>query len=394
MNKNVILIILITAIIFACKKDKDLTISFTKEKIDGVSQKGPFVNGSSLTLYELDENFSQTGKSFNTQILDNLGSFEISNINIQNSYAKLKADGYYFNEIKNVNSSSTLTLYAISDLTNKTTVNVNLLSTLEVSRIEYLITHGSNYNSAKQQAQSEVLNIFSIHKSGIPESELLDISQDGDNNAILLAVSLIIQGYRTEAELAQLLGDISTDIRQDGILNSSSLGSSLINDAKLLSLTNIRSNLENKYLSLGASTTIPNFEKYISHFIDSTNFIFNKFIQYPFIVNSKQNLIKDSIFTVTGGLQYSIGAYLPIGTSLKILVKGSAGNSLSGTGVWSTQNIGWTYNNYFPDSMVFKAIGNNQTVDIPFQLGPPTSLDFLIYENNSEIPTRTKTVQY
>ncbi len=394
MNKNVILIILITAIIFACKKDKDLTISFTKEKIDGVSQKGPFVNGSSLTLYELDENFSQTGKSFNTQILDNLGSFEISNINIQNSYAKLKADGYYFNEIKNVNSSSTLTLYAISDLTNKTTVNVNLLSTLEVSRIEYLITHGSNYNSAKQQAQSEVLNIFSIHKSGIPESELLDISQDGDNNAILLAVSLIIQGYRTEAELAQLLGDISTDIRQDGILNSSSLGSSLINDAKLLSLTNIRSNLENKYLSLGASTTIPNFEKYINHFIDSTNFIFNKFIQYPFIVNSKQNLIKDSIFTVTGGVQYSIGAYLPIGTSLKILVKGSAGNSLSGSGVWSTQNIGWTYNNYFPDSMVFKAIGNNQTVDIPFQLGPPTSLDFLIYENNSEIPTGNKTVQY
>jgi len=213
--KKIIGIVILIAIIFSgCKKNKNETDLYNKAKIVGVSQKGPFVNGSSLTLFELNESFSQTGKSYNTQILDNLGSFELNNIDIQTSFAKLKADGCYFNEIKNTNSSS-ISLYAISDLSNKSTVNINLLSTLEVSRIEYLISNGTSFTAAKQQAQNEILNIFSIHKTGIPESELLDISQDGDNNAILLAVSLIIQGYRTEAELTQLLGDISTDIRTD-----------------------------------------------------------------------------------------------------------------------------------------------------------------------------------
>lgn len=396
--KNIISIIVLIIIIFtACKKDNKVidTSSFSKTKIDGTSQKGPFLNGSSLTLFELNTNYSQTGKSFNTQISDNLGSFQLNNIEIQTPFAKLKADGFYFNEITNSNSTAAISLYAISDFSNKNTVNVNLLSTLEVSRIEYLLNNGWTFNAAKLQSQTEILNIFSVHKIGIPESELLDISKDGDNNAILLAVSLILQGYRTEAELTQLLGDINTDIRIDGILNSPTIGTALINDAKLLSLSTIRNNIENKYVSLGITTPISNFEKYINQFKDSSNYIFNNFIKYPFIVNSKQNLLKDSVFTVTSGTQYSIGAHLPIGTSLKIVVKGSVGYNMSGSGVWPAQNIGWTINNYWPDSMIFRTTGANQTVDIPFQFGPsPSSMDFVIYENNTISPIRIKTVTY
>lgn len=387
---------LLSLILFSCSKD-NVEISpgpkvetFTKALIDGKSQKGPFLNSSSLTLFELDNSFTQTGNVFNTQILDNLGSFQLNNINIQTSYAKLKADGFYFNEILNSNSTAPITLYALSDLTNKSTVNVNLLSTMEISRIEYLLNNGSTFNNAKQQAQSEILNIFSINKVGIAESELLDISIDSDDNAILLAISLILQGYRTESELTQLLGDISTDIRTDGILNSQTIGNSLINDAQLLSLPTIRSNIENKYTSLGATTIIPNFEKYINQFIDSTNFTFTNFIEYPYIVNTKENLLTDSVFTIAGAIKYSIGAYLPIGTSLRVLIEGN----FNGSGIWSMQNTGWTINNYFPDSMVFTTTGNNQTVEVPFQFGPPTSLDVLIYENNSPTPTRTKIIGY
>jgi hypothetical protein len=44
--------------------------------------------------------------------------------------------------------------------------------------------------------------------------DLLDTSQTGEDNAILLAISLIIQGFRTESELTDLLANISTDIRE------------------------------------------------------------------------------------------------------------------------------------------------------------------------------------
>lgn len=373
----------------ACKKES----SFTKEKIEGYSQKGPFINGSSLTFYELDENLTQTGKSFNTQIIDNSGSFEISNISIETSFVKLKADGFYYNEITNTNSSSSITLYALSDLTDKSSVNVNLLSTLEVSRIEYLVSQGSSFSAAKQQAQSEILNIFSIQNPDMSESELLNISQDGEDNAILLAISLIMQGFRTESELTQLLGDISTDIRTDGVLNNSSIESALINDAELLSLPDIRSNIENKYISLGINTIIPNFEYYITLFIDSTSYIPTKVIDYPAIINSKYNLLRDTSFALIYD-SYAVGAYLPIGTSIRLVVKSSPGYSAVEYGWATSTNQGWTFNNHYPDSAVLTANGADQTVFIQFAFGPPSSLDFIIYENNSDTPTRIKTIQY
>ncbi|MBI5542204.1 MAG: hypothetical protein HY951_19260 [Bacteroidia bacterium] len=379
MKKIIGMTILIVFIFFGCKKDKKETDTFYKAKIDGLSQKGPFVNGSSLTLFELNESFLQTGKSFNTQILDNLGSFEINNIEIQTSFAKLKADGFYFNEITNSNSNAAISLYAMSDITNKNTVNVNLLSTLEVSRIEYLLNQGLTFNAAKQQAQSEILNIFSIQKSGIPESELLDISKEGDNNAILLAVSLILQGYRTEAELTQLLGDISTDIRTDGILNSPTLGSSLINDTKLLSLTNIRSNIENKYISLGITTTIPDFEKYINLYKDSCNYTVTNNIVFPDTGIYGINILNaDTIYSP--GSNYSICANLPNGTHLKII-----NNS------WAIAYETGTLNGWFQP--VPGTYESNQCglIDGHINLGTGNAT-LMFYENYSLVPTRIKNI--
>jgi hypothetical protein len=43
--------------------------SIKKERISGVSQKGPFVKGSSATLYELNEEFAQTGMAWVDAVL-------------------------------------------------------------------------------------------------------------------------------------------------------------------------------------------------------------------------------------------------------------------------------------------------------------------------------------
>ncbi|MEJ2105432.1 MAG: hypothetical protein P8X47_12800 [Ignavibacteriaceae bacterium] len=57
-----------------------------KKKISGFVQKGPFISGSSISINELKSDLSQTGKTFNTQILDNKGSFEINNIELISNY--------------------------------------------------------------------------------------------------------------------------------------------------------------------------------------------------------------------------------------------------------------------------------------------------------------------
>jgi len=65
---------------------------------------------------------SQTGKSFSSQIKDNQGSFELSNVQLSSPYVELKADGFYFNEVTGEISTSQLTLYALADVTNISTL--------------------------------------------------------------------------------------------------------------------------------------------------------------------------------------------------------------------------------------------------------------------------------
>ncbi|HRQ71206.1 MAG TPA: hypothetical protein PLW78_12985, partial [bacterium] len=60
--------------------DDDAVIIIEKDKITGFVQKGPFINGTSISLFELDENLVQTGKIYNTQITKNDGIFELADV--------------------------------------------------------------------------------------------------------------------------------------------------------------------------------------------------------------------------------------------------------------------------------------------------------------------------
>lgn len=46
--------------------------------INGSVQKGQFIQGSVVTIQELNERLQPTGKSYQTQILDDMGSFELT----------------------------------------------------------------------------------------------------------------------------------------------------------------------------------------------------------------------------------------------------------------------------------------------------------------------------
>jgi hypothetical protein len=141
-------------------------------------------------------------------------------VQLESPYAELRATGFYFNEVSGNASDAQLTLYALSDLTNKNTVNINIISHLEKNRINLLMS-GDNpktFAEAKLQALAEVLTIFDFDASGVSSSELLDITQAGDGNAKLLAISAILQGNQSVAQMSELLANISTDISSDGVL--------------------------------------------------------------------------------------------------------------------------------------------------------------------------------
>jgi hypothetical protein len=398
-----LLILVLFLFTFSCdKEEKKSNISL--DKVTGYVQKGPYLNGTTIMITELSSELIPTGKNFTSQILDNKGSFEIKDVILSSQYVELIANGFYFNEISNENSVAQLTLFALSDIADKSTLNVNVLSHLEKMRVEYLISNGRTFYDAKRQAQSEILKIFKIQKSDMLESENLDISQSGDDNAILLAISVILQGYLSVADLSELLANLGTDIREDGILTSNTLGVTLINNANVLKTNEIRSNLENRFESLGLDVTVPDFEKYVKQFKDSTDYVATNNITYPLTFNSKINILIDSSFVVLPGITYSIAVYLPIGTSIKIICKPTNNINWGAAGFDIFDAIGFSVENNFPNNLTLTASGNDKQVNLPIMFGgsapvdstspvDTTSIDFIIYENNSEDTTRVKTVR-
>ena len=236
-------------------------------EVAGVSQKGPFVTGSAVTVQELDGiTLKQTGKSFKGSIKSDKGDFAIKDINLESQYAILEATGYYRDEVSGKKSSGMVTLRALTDLSNRKTVNINLLTHLEYERVMYLVTKKKmSIADAKAQAEEEVLASFAI-EGDFGESEDLNIFKSGDGNAALLAVSVLLQSDVDVAGLTERMGEFSIALAEGGSWDDADTKTAIADwacDVDLKgSLSKVRKNVEGwKY-----ADTVPAFEKYVSNF--------------------------------------------------------------------------------------------------------------------------------
>jgi len=346
-----LLILLSVCWLWTCSKDSKspsepeqppIVVNLTS--LNGQAQKGPFNNGTAINVAELSNTLSPTGRNFSSSITDNTGRFAVANVQLESPYVELRANGYYFNEVKNEISSGQLTLFALSNLTGKTSLNVNILTHLEKNRMVTLMSGESpkTFAQAKLQAQEEVLAIFDYSRANVPESELLDISQGGAANAKLLAMSAIIQGDLTVGQMSQLLANISTDIASDGKLDDTNLRNTLIENSKNLDLAKVRSNLVAHYTSLGISASIADFESEV-----------NQFLKPPVVQDMSVSTEEDTPINIT------LAGSDPEGESLtySIIERNNATLSLNGNVVTYTPNA--NYNG--TDTFTYKA--NDGTSD-------------------------------
>lgn len=242
-------------------------IAITDKTISGVSQKGPFVNGSSVTVQELDgETLAQTGNSYEGKIKNDMGEFSVKVTKLASQYALLKANGFYSNEVTGEKSKSQVTLYALTDISNRDEVNVNLLTHLEYERSLYLAADDSvTVAAAKKQAEKEVLATFGI-TGDFANSEDLNIFGTDDGAAALLAVSVLMQGDLSEADFSERLADYAADIETDGMWGDSKTATKIADWASSKSLSGDLENIRNNIAKWDISTDVPAFEKYVDNF--------------------------------------------------------------------------------------------------------------------------------
>lgn len=367
-----IFLLLVTILFSSCEsKALDNQEAVALDHLTGLVQKGPYMNGTSVDVIELTPDLIQTGKIFNTQIADNRGSFELKNVDLLSQFAELKADGFYYNEITGGPSTARLVLYALSDLNDRKTLNINLISHLERDRVYQLISEGTTFGDAKEQAQQEVLDIFYMEKSDMEESEALNITSQGDDHAILLAISVILQGHRSVAELSELLANINSEFKEHGVLNSPSLGSALINHAIYLNTASIRDKLEARYEEIGLDVKLPDFEKYIRLFIENCEYEITSTIAYPEQSPYGINILFPDQTSVIGGRDYSLAVDLPLGTHVKVRLSG---------GIWYYRvlmegPVNWSVSKYDSESSVqtFTSTTSGAFSDLSIQFPPPYS---------------------
>ena len=235
--------------------------------IGGVAQKGPFVFGSSVTVNEVDSFFGHEMRQVAEGcIITNNGQYRLNSVHSDSNCVKIKVTGFYRNELNGGLSSSPVTLAARTCMPED--VNVNILTHLEIPRVDQLLMNHIDFNTAKAQAEREVLAAFGIDTtklSNMPPAEEMGIFGNDDYSAAILAISAMLQGGRDEGEMMNLVNNIAEDIKGDGVWNDPNwkikIADWVVGVDSAGQYTNIRNNVA--AWDLGP---VPNFEKYMQAF--------------------------------------------------------------------------------------------------------------------------------
>lgn len=221
--------------------------------VKGKVEKGPLVRGSQIDMRTLDQYMVPTGNSYTTTIENNTGDFNFGSLKVNTPYAKLTADGYFFNEVDGKLSTGTIKLDAIVDLSDNSTVNVNVLTHLKSKRINHLIANESKtFKEANEQAQRELLAQFGLQGYATKDASKFSITSGDDAAGALIAVSSLILSDRSEAEIVEYLSLLSNEFSTTGTFSDTTKGK-LKSTRNYLNgrLDKIATNIKERYKELG-----------------------------------------------------------------------------------------------------------------------------------------------
>ena len=248
-------------------------VAISLDSLAGYTQKGPFLKGSTVYLYELSDGrtLKQTNGNFTSKITRDDGHYKFTARDLVSQYAMLVVDGFYRNEVTGEKSDASLRLTALTDMRKRSSANVNLLTHLEFDRVYQLVTRGDStgkkltVKQAKRQAQKEILKQFHIELDSTTDAEDMDVFGSSDADAALLAVSILLQGDSGTTDLSVLLTEISNDIAEFGEWKNDSAKAAIADWAMVADtankLTTFSSNVTN--WGLGAA---PDFAKFVRNF--------------------------------------------------------------------------------------------------------------------------------
>ena len=233
------------------------------KQIAGHIEKGPFVQGSEVTLTDLNKDLSQSGKTFTTNTSSDLGCFDFGQtLDLSSGLVELKTSGYFYNECTGKLSNSQITLKAIANANETKNLNVNLLTHLEYARVKKLVKEGESFGKAKEQAEKEILKTFAItDKMSTPEK--VSLTDNNKDASILLAISSIMLYDKSEAEFSDFIAKFSNDLEKDGAIDDSSIKENIKEGQEHCHPSEIIKTMEDFYKGKGSDVNINDFSSFV-----------------------------------------------------------------------------------------------------------------------------------
>ena len=197
--QNFLSILLISFVfgLFGCSNGGGDTSSSSKNiisfKLSGKVQKGQYLDGIIIAT-KLEDNGSLDSTHISKAIISKDGEYVVD-IN-WNGPTFLQAEGHYFDEYSNINSSQNIILEALIDVNSTQNININLLSSLESSRILELLKTDTNFSAVQILAKENLEQIFS-HPKNISTTDLnmfdFNSSFTNANKNLLLLSALFLK---------------------------------------------------------------------------------------------------------------------------------------------------------------------------------------------------------
>lgn len=258
---NLLILFIVTVALFGCSEKEDEKTN-SKNNVNGTIEKGPFLTGSKVTLYELDENLNQTGKNFRTETINDKGDFTFSGIELSGRYIELEISGYFYNEIDGRRSTSQISLNAITDLSDEDNVNVNILTHLEFKRVKKLMKEGRSFSDAKRLAEKELLKVFHI-TTEFKHPEKISLTDGDENAAMLLAISSILLYDKSEGEFSEFISKLSNEFAEEGVIANEPLLVEIYNGETGVDAISVMDNIKKYYQTQDTEVVVNNIRKYI-----------------------------------------------------------------------------------------------------------------------------------